>query len=62
MFDNDAKEGPGIYTAANGDVYHGEFKGDERYGKGSGTLTSADGAVYTGGFPYDCKVNFKISL
>ena len=50
--DNDGqRDGQGILTKANGDVYEGQFKGGMRHGEGK--YTWADGDVYDGEFGYD---------
>ncbi|MDA0185869.1 MAG: hypothetical protein O3C59_00205 [Proteobacteria bacterium] len=36
----------GTHTSANGDIYVGEFKDDQR--NGQGTFTSANGNIYVG--------------
>ncbi|MGA0242486.1 MAG: MORN repeat-containing protein, partial [Candidatus Marinamargulisbacteria bacterium] len=50
-WDNGKKNGQGIFTEANGDIYEGEFKDDKKHGQG--TLTWTCGSKYVGEFKDD---------
>eukprot|EP00936_MAST-01D_sp_MAST-1D-sp1_P000372 g372.t1 len=50
---NDSLHGRGVWCAANGDRYEGEFKHGVR--DGIGKFTSADGDVYNGSWKNGCK-------
>lgn len=47
-YENDKKNGQGMYRWSDGNVYNGEWKDDNRNGQGMYTWT--DGNVYEGGF------------
>ena len=49
--EGDCFNGKGKYTLANGSVYEGDWKADQRTGKGK--FTQADGSVYEGDFLND---------
>ena len=49
-FENDAKNGEGVYRYANGDVYVGQFSNNNIHG--TGTIYRLSGGSYTGEFEW----------
>ena len=52
-YENDKKEGKGIYKYDNGDIYEGYFKNDKKEGKGIYKYKNGD--IYEGDFKNDIR-------